>query len=189
MARWRGEAGEASACPPEGCFTLLVRLLQLCGLWKPHRYPGSYAGDPDVPHADNPPQTQQLTGRSPERRSPEGYALLPKGQQQRQEESQGAEDASQDETPKSGRTSPAPQYLKGARRSGKLGPSRNPSVASFISENEDFCSTCLEGYSADNPKIWTQCGHHFHLACIYEWLERKQTCPLCDIPMGFEEIL
>ena len=42
---------------------------------------------------------------------------------------------------------------------------------------------------AENPKIWTACGHHFHLACIYEWLERKQTCPLCDTPMGFEEIL
>ena len=50
-------------------------------------------------------------------------------------------------------------------------------------------SVSLWLHAADNPKIWTQCGHHFHLACIYEWLERKQTCPLCDIPMGFEEIL
>jgi len=39
----------------------------------------------------------------------------------------GAEDCAQDETPKSGRTSPALQHLKGARRSGKLGPSRNAS--------------------------------------------------------------
>ena len=37
MARWRGDAGEASVCPPEGCFTLLIRLLQLCGFCRPQR--------------------------------------------------------------------------------------------------------------------------------------------------------
>ena len=33
---------------------------------------------------------------------------------------------------------------------------------------------------AENPAITTQCNHQFHLACIYEWLERSQTCPVCD---------
>jgi hypothetical protein len=36
------------------------------------------------------------------------------------------------------------------------------------------------GYNEENPRITTACGHHFHLACIYEWMERSKHCPLCD---------
>ena len=43
--------------------------------------------------------------------------------------------------------------------------------------------------AADNPKILTQCNHHFHLACIYEWLERSQTCPICSRQMSFDEFM
>ncbi|RWR83233.1 E3 ubiquitin-protein ligase [Cinnamomum micranthum f. kanehirae] len=46
-------------------------------------------------------------------------------------------------------------------------------------EDEDVCPTCLEEYSPENPKIMTQCSHHFHLGCIYEWMERSETCPVC----------
>lgn len=52
----------------------------------------------------------------------------------------------------------------------------------------DVCPTCLELYTPEDPKITTNCGHHFHLACIYEWLERSQTCPVCFRPMSFEEL-
>lgn len=54
-------------------------------------------------------------------------------------------------------------------------------------DDDDFCPTCLESYDEDNPKIFSACGHHFHLACIYEWLERSRTCPVCLTPMRFEE--
>jgi len=37
---------------------------------------------------------------------------------------------------------------------------------------------CAE-YTPDNPKIITKCCHHFHLGCIYEWMERSDTCPIC----------
>jgi hypothetical protein len=43
--------------------------------------------------------------------------------------------------------------------------------------------------SEDNPKVLTRCSHHFHLPCLYEWLERSQTCPVCDRSMQFEELL
>lgn len=26
----------------------------------------------------------------------------------------------------------------------------------------------------------TKCEHHFHLCCILEWMERSETCPVCD---------
>lgn len=56
-------------------------------------------------------------------------------------------------------------------------------------DDEDVCPTCLDPYSEENPKILTQCNHHFHLACIYEWLERSQTCPICSRQMSFDEFL
>lgn len=54
-------------------------------------------------------------------------------------------------------------------------------------DEEDVCPTCLEEYSVENPRIVTQCNHHYHLSCIYEWMERSQTCPVCGKVMIFEE--
>ncbi|KAM5567444.1 hypothetical protein ABKV19_015495 [Rosa sericea] len=53
---------------------------------------------------------------------------------------------------------------------------------------EEECPTCLEEYTPENPKITTKCSHHFHLACIYEWLERNQTCPVCSQVMSFNDL-
>ncbi|KAK3162895.1 hypothetical protein QOZ80_1BG0095080 [Eleusine coracana subsp. coracana] len=55
------------------------------------------------------------------------------------------------------------------------------------SDDEDVCPTCLEEYTPDNPKIITKCSHHFHLGCIYEWMERSDTCPICGKEMEFCE--
>ncbi|XP_071707064.1 E3 ubiquitin-protein ligase At3g02290-like [Rutidosis leptorrhynchoides] len=55
------------------------------------------------------------------------------------------------------------------------------------SEDEDVCPTCLEEYTIENPKIITKCSHHFHLGCIYEWMERSETCPVCGKVMAFDE--
>ncbi|PKU84031.1 E3 ubiquitin-protein ligase [Dendrobium catenatum] len=53
------------------------------------------------------------------------------------------------------------------------------------SEEEDVCPTCLEEYTFDNPRIILQCSHHFHLGCIYEWMERSELCPVCSKVIGF----
>ncbi|KAG0458439.1 hypothetical protein HPP92_023596 [Vanilla planifolia] len=55
------------------------------------------------------------------------------------------------------------------------------------SEEEDVCPTCLEEYTAENPRIILQCSHHFHLGCIYEWMERSNLCPVCGKVMVFNE--
>ncbi|EEF50719.1 protein binding protein, putative [Ricinus communis] len=47
-------------------------------------------------------------------------------------------------------------------------------------DDEDVCPTCLEEYTFDNPRIVTECKHHYHLGCIYEWQERSEHCPVCD---------
>ncbi|KAK2634753.1 hypothetical protein Ddye_029545 [Dipteronia dyeriana] len=54
-------------------------------------------------------------------------------------------------------------------------------------EDEDVCPTCLDDYTSENPKIVTRCSHHFHLGCIYEWLERSESCPICGKEMEFCE--
>lgn len=38
---------------------------------------------------------------------------------------------------------------------------------------------CLAEYTTENPKIITECSHHYHLGCIYEWMERSDKCPVC----------
>ncbi|KAJ8768560.1 hypothetical protein K2173_022670 [Erythroxylum novogranatense] len=49
--------------------------------------------------------------------------------------------------------------------------------------DEDICPICLEEYDGENPKLTTNCEHHFHLACILEWMERSDSCPVCDKEM------
>lgn len=57
-----------------------------------------------------------------------------------------------------------------------------------LQDEEDVCPTCLEEYDAENPKLITKCDHHFHLACILEWMERSETCPVCDQEMIFVQL-
>ncbi|KAL9175872.1 hypothetical protein ABFS82_02G140300 [Erythranthe guttata] len=45
-----------------------------------------------------------------------------------------------------------------------------------------------EEYDEENPKITTRCNHHFHLSCILEWMERSDTCPICDQEMIYEAL-
>ncbi|OMP00374.1 S-locus glycoprotein [Corchorus olitorius] len=52
----------------------------------------------------------------------------------------------------------------------------------LTTEEEDACPICLEEYDTENPKLITKCEHHFHLSCILEWMERSDTCPICDQP-------
>lgn len=69
-------------------------------------------------------------------------------------------------------------------KSGELKKSSKSFVADQEVE-EDTCPTCLEEYDDENPKINTKCEHHFHLACILEWMERSDTCPVCDQEMVY----
>ncbi|KAL0324268.1 UNVERIFIED_CONTAM: putative E3 ubiquitin-protein ligase RHB1A [Sesamum calycinum] len=69
-------------------------------------------------------------------------------------------------------------------KSGELKKSIDP-VVPPLQDEEDVCPTCLEEYDSENPKIITKCDHHFHLACILEWMERSDTCPVCDQEMVF----
>ncbi|GFP93277.1 E3 ubiquitin-protein ligase at3g02290, partial [Phtheirospermum japonicum] len=53
--------------------------------------------------------------------------------------------------------------------------------------DENVCQTCLEEYTTENSKIITKCSHHFHLSCIYEWMERSDYSPVYGKVMAFDE--
>ncbi|KAL2896269.1 hypothetical protein RDABS01_038053 [Bienertia sinuspersici] len=79
---------------------------------------------------------------------------------------------------------------EGRKSSVKLSSAKSTTVMGYFyssSEDEDVCPTCLEEYTEENPKIVTKCSHHFHLGCIYEWMERSENCPVCGKVMAFDE--
>ncbi|XP_031484408.1 probable E3 ubiquitin-protein ligase RHB1A isoform X1 [Nymphaea colorata] len=57
----------------------------------------------------------------------------------------------------------------------------------LVNDEEDVCPICLEEYDKENPRVVSNCGHHFHLSCILEWMERSDSCAVCNQAMLFNE--
>ncbi|KAF4403289.1 hypothetical protein G4B88_007935 [Cannabis sativa] len=50
-----------------------------------------------------------------------------------------------------------------------------------LDQIEDRCPICLEGYESYRMiAVLQKCKHKFHISCIRNWVERKQTCPMCQ---------
>ena len=62
----------------------------------------------------------------------------------------------------------------------KLEISKSNEAPVLAQEDEDVCPICLEEYETENPDFTTKCEHHYHFSCILEWMERSDTCPICD---------
>lgn len=45
------------------------------------------------------------------------------------------------------------------------------------------CCICMEVFSDCKAIKRTPCEHHFHEACLDEWLQRSKKCPLCRIDL------
>ncbi|KAI5647221.1 hypothetical protein M9H77_33226 [Catharanthus roseus] len=82
-------------------------------------------------------------------------------------------------------------YLPSAKKIG-IGLMKSSPISTSASptaeEDAEVCPTCLEDYDIENPRIVTKCNHHFHLSCILEWMERSDTCPICDQEMVYEAL-
>ncbi|XP_021905359.1 E3 ubiquitin-protein ligase At3g02290-like [Carica papaya] len=64
---------------------------------------------------------------------------------------------------------------------------RRGEVHSVPSSIQGYLQPLCTEYTPENPKIMTKCSHHFHLGCIYEWMERSDSCPVCGKVMVFDE--
>ena len=53
--------------------------------------------------------------------------------------------------------------------------------------NDEACSICQE--EMNHTACTLMCGHQFHKDCIYTWVNRSKTCPICrtDIKMKRKE--
>ncbi|KAG5859868.1 E3 ubiquitin-protein ligase [Encephalitozoon hellem] len=50
---------------------------------------------------------------------------------------------------------------------------------SDVSDDTYHCAICFDNYIPGIKLKLLPCGHHFHQECIDEWLDLKDTCPLC----------
>ena len=51
-----------------------------------------------------------------------------------------------------------------------------------ISRDDSQCPICQEEYTNNNQLIFLPCKHHFHKACIDEWIIVNDNCPVCRGP-------
>ncbi|ESQ37687.1 hypothetical protein EUTSA_v10028991mg [Eutrema salsugineum] len=59
----------------------------------------------------------------------------------------------------------------------------------LVDEEEDSCPICFEDYDVENPRLTTKCEHDFHLSCLLDWIERSDSCPICDKEVVFDDCL
>ena len=54
-----------------------------------------------------------------------------------------------------------------------------PSPSASDSDSQPDCPICKRHFTVARPAITTACAHTFHAHCLAQWLDRRQTCPLC----------
>jgi hypothetical protein len=53
------------------------------------------------------------------------------------------------------------------------------------SDKQDQCSICLMDFEQGDSLRTLQCTHHFHMACVDQWLAQSGQCPVCKKQVGF----
>lgn len=51
-------------------------------------------------------------------------------------------------------------------------------------EGPSQCSVCLGDFEAGDTLRTLQCKHHFHVACVDQWLSQSGQCPVCKRRVG-----
>ncbi|KAM3336937.1 hypothetical protein P3S68_032637 [Capsicum galapagoense] len=46
-------------------------------------------------------------------------------------------------------------------------------------ELEDICPVCLKNFEEESVVVITLCSHMFHRSCVFTWLSKNNSCPMC----------
>jgi hypothetical protein len=58
--------------------------------------------------------------------------------------------------------------------------SRFPTIT-VVTETEQKCSICLDGFATGQVMRILPCDHAFHKECIDDWLDASKKCPNCNV--------
>ncbi|KAF5182404.1 hypothetical protein FRX31_028011 [Thalictrum thalictroides] len=66
-----------------------------------------------------------------------------------------------------------------------LGPTMKKTLigpAVFL-DSVEVCAICIENMKKGDEARTLGCNHSFHTKCIFKWVERNTTCPMCRFDM------
>jgi len=53
-----------------------------------------------------------------------------------------------------------------------------------LSNGNDSCTICFEKQNVGDLAIKLKCGHCFHKECVWPWLTKNSTCPVCRLDIN-----
>ncbi|KAL3911319.1 MAG: hypothetical protein SGILL_007323, partial [Bacillariaceae sp.] len=63
-------------------------------------------------------------------------------------------------------------------------PPSNDDADSLNSYDEPSCTICFAPLEEGDRIGDLPCNHEFHVDCLKTWVQRKNACPLCNVPIG-----
>lgn len=57
----------------------------------------------------------------------------------------------------------------------------NPNLVNYtvVKSNNITCAICIDEQKTNEKWIRLNCSHEYHQKCIFNWLQRDNTCPIC----------
>lgn len=50
-------------------------------------------------------------------------------------------------------------------------------------EDKKFCSICFTNVQKVTQVKTLSCGHDFHMKCVWKWIVKNPSCPICREPV------
>ncbi|KAJ4981720.1 hypothetical protein NE237_032557 [Protea cynaroides] len=60
-------------------------------------------------------------------------------------------------------------------------------IKKFAEEESSTCMICMDEFVKGVEIVKLPCKHFFHGECIFQWFDKKNSCPLCRFALFYEE--
>lgn len=51
-------------------------------------------------------------------------------------------------------------------------------------DEKKFCSICFSNVQKVTQMKVLNCGHNFHMKCVWKWIVKNPSCPICRISVS-----